>query len=116
MPHIILEHSNNVKEQTDYKEFFNSAVNKMIDLGIVADSSSIKCRFIKPTEYFLSDPENIFIHLQISLLAGRDRDRLQALSREMKELLQNNFKQSLASHPDSFSVEIREMDKDLYSK
>ena len=116
MPHVILEHSNNVEDVINYQDFFKDLIDIMLDLKIISDANTVKSRFIAAKEYYLHQENNIYIHLQLSLLAGRDKVKLQELGKKTKELMENIFTISYQKYKNSFSVEIREIDGEIYQK
>ena len=116
MPHIILEHSNNVKDIVNYQAFFKQVTEIMLELEIVPNADGIKSRFIKAEEFYLNQEDNIYIHLQLSLLKGRDKAKLQNLGKKIKELMQQRFSTAFQEFSNSFSVEIREIDSEIYQK
>ncbi len=117
MPHIILEHSDNLLDQVNYKKLFSDLhilLNKVINVPI----SAIKTRQYISQNHFIADgnENNIFIHLQISLLSGREHEKLESCADLAKQKLHDFFPKTTAKSPQSFSVEIREMEPKLYRK
>jgi 5-carboxymethyl-2-hydroxymuconate isomerase len=116
MPHIILEHSSNVEEKIEYKEFFKEAVDLMVVQGVIPNSGCTKCRYIKTDEFLVDKEGGRFVHLTLALLEGRSKEMLKNIGAGLKELAESYFKKTKASYPDSFSLEVREMDVELYQK
>lgn len=116
MPHIILEHTPNIKDKIIYPDFFKAMINKMVELKIIADGNSVKCRFYLSKDYYLADKEAFFIHTEISLLNGRDETKLKKMGAELKKIMHEFFTNSNQTNPDSFSLEVREINKKLYHK
>ena len=117
MPHIILEHSDNIPDQINYQNLFaqlHQILNQDLDVPINAIKSR---RYISKDHYIANgNSKNFFIHLQISLLAGRTEEKLQKCAKNAKLALHVFFKQSNQLSETSFSVEIRQMDPNLYQK
>ncbi len=118
MPHIILEHSKNIPDKINYQNFFKEIIDVFIFLEIVKNPSGIKCRFIEAKEDFLWDKDRVFIHLTVSLLEGRDVEKLKALGEAInEEVSKKYFCKSREKYGDScFSLEIREMNSKIYQK
>ena len=117
MPHIILEHSDNVQDEIDYKEFFKKIHQVFLENGY-ADINAFKSRYIIHDKYYLGngDIDNIFIHLSLSVLAGKSTGQLQNIAKQSKRLLHDTYKVSNDYNPRAFSAEIREMNKEIYLK
>ena len=116
MPHIILEHTPNIKDKIIYADLFKDMINKMTELKIVADGNAVKCRFYESENYYLINKKAFFIHAEISLLDGRSEHQLQAMGVELKKIMHKYFVKSNEDNPNLFSLEIREINKSLYQK
>lgn len=114
MPHIILEHTQNLNSEINYQELFKALTDNLTELGIVTNNKAIKCRYNACHEYYLADPKDIYIHLEIGLLEGRAAEKLIELGQKSKEILQSFFASETKSHPECFSVEIREINRTFY--
>lgn len=116
MPHIILEHSSNIKDKIDYKEFSKKMHKIFLSNGYL-DPNALKSRyFIRDNYYIGDDSNNFFIHLSISVLKGKTIEQLQNISKNAKQLMHDTFKESNIENPKAFSIEIREMNNELYLK
>lgn len=116
MPHIILEHSNNVVDKINYQEFCINMHKIFMDNGYT-NPNALKSRYVIHDKYYIGDNiENFFIHLNISVLKGKSNTQLQNIIKNAKKLLHDTFKISNNQKPTAFSVEIREMNNELYLK
>jgi len=117
MPHFKLEYSTNVTEEPDPKEFFARVHKLLAELGPFS-IDSMKSRIIPCPNYFVSDgkKDQAFVHLELAILPGRDAEVKKRVSRELLAMLKNAFPITAAEKICSFTVEIRELDGDSYSK
>ena len=116
MPHIILEKSNNVTEEKDSNILFKEAIELMLNDGIIPNPNCVKCREIKAENSFLYDQSDKYIHLTLSLLEGRDPEKLKSIAKKLKNLAEKFFPETSKTHPHAFSLEVREIDKNFYQK
>ena len=117
MPHFRLEHSSNILEDLNSKEFFSDIHILLNELGPF-DIKTMKSRIIPCDKYFVSDgtKDQAFIHLALSMLPGRPADLKKKISLRLLEELKKTFNETFQQKICSFSVEIRELEGDSYSK
>ena len=117
MPHFVLEYSDNILEEVDFKEFFKRLHSLLVDVGPFK-LSDIKSRAIRHQEFLVADGQesNAFVHLTLSIFKGRDLGIRQAVGEKLLAFLQEEFAGPLQKLSCSYTVEIREMDKETYFK
>ena len=117
MPHIIVEYSENVLEQVDFKDFFKRLHTLLIENGPFK-LQDIKSRAISHPFFYVADGKgsNGFVHLTLSILKGRDLSLRQALAEKILLLLEQEYARSYGELNCSISVEIKELDGDTYRK
>jgi len=117
MPHFVLEYSDNILDQVDFKDFFKKLHTLLVENGPFR-LSDVKSRAIAHRQFQVADGKasNAFVHLTLSILKGRDLDIRQALGEKILSLLQEGFSRSFKELNSSFSLEIREMDTRTYFK
>lgn len=78
----------------------------------------IKSRAIRHDTYcFAEGGDNFgFIHLQVNIIEGRPLEAKQNASNRLHEYLKQFFAKSFSDLKCSITVEIRDMNKDTYSK
>jgi 5-carboxymethyl-2-hydroxymuconate isomerase len=115
MPHIILEHSDNIHDNIDIKNFLKQAIDTFIAAS-PTPTRAFKARRIVSKEYYLGDgnEDNFFIHLSVNLLTGREKHILEKIAKDLKEFMHKSFPKSDKISEKSFSLEIREMDRNFY--
>jgi 5-carboxymethyl-2-hydroxymuconate isomerase len=117
MPHFVLEYSDNILEEVDFKEFFKRLHTLLVEAGPF-NLSDIKSRAIRHQEFYVADGQesNAFVHMTLSIFKGRDLGIRQAVGEKLLAFLQEEFARSLQKLNCSYTVEIREMDKQTYFK
>ena len=109
MPHCIIEYAKEIKSQIDTKELI-SVVHKGIKKSAVFDIGKLKIRAIPYEDYRLVEAD-LFIHISLRILSGRDS--------KTKRMLAENILNELKLMPLMFvslTVEICDIDSDSYSK
>jgi 5-carboxymethyl-2-hydroxymuconate isomerase len=78
----------------------------------------IKSRAVCRENFYVADgnESNGFIHLTLSILTGRELNLKQTLGEEKLSFLKQEFARSYEEMSCSISVEIKELDRDTYSK
>lgn len=116
MPHLILEYSANLTTKPSV-ELLAQLHDLLPRIGPF-DLYSIKSRIVEHSLFYVADgqPDAAFVHLQISILSGRDIETKRKVSRLVLEFLQAHFCDSLETQPISLTVEVRELEAESYSK
>lgn len=117
MPHFILEYSSNTLDPAVDAAWLSRLHALLIESGPFK-LEDIKSRVLRHETYCVGDGgrANAFVHLQLAILTGRSAEIRRAVSERLLEFLQESFPRSAKELCCSFSVEIREMEKDCYSK
>ncbi|KKK92252.1 hypothetical protein LCGC14_2704770, partial [marine sediment metagenome] len=108
MPHIIIEHSEDlpVLPQVLVEKIHNAA----FATGLF-ELPTIKTRAIAYTHYQLGDGKEGFIHIAVHIMAGRSIEQKQQLSESLLHCLQIYCRDS-----DSLSVNVHDMEHEIYRK
>lgn len=117
MPHFVLEYSDNILEELDYKDFFKRLHTLLVENGPF-NLSDIKSRAICHQQFYVAagQESNAFVHLTLSIFEGRDLGLRQELGEKILAFLKGEFARFFEKLNCSFTVEIREMDKETYFK
>lgn len=117
MPHLTLEYTDNIHTQINFEQLFSKLHTLLHELAN-AEINSCKSRAIKLTNYFIGDgskPE-AFVHLDISLLAGRTDQAKQELGKLALALLEHYFHSETTLHTLQTSVKITDIPVEFYFK
>ena len=117
MPHFVLEYSDNILEEVDYEDFFKRLHSLLVENGPF-NLSDIKSRAIRHKQFYVADGQesNAFVHLTLSIFKGRDLSIRQAMGEKFLAFLKGEFARSFEKLNCSYTVEIKEMDKETYFK
>jgi 5-carboxymethyl-2-hydroxymuconate isomerase len=116
MPHITLEYSSNIieKDQSFSKELFPKIHALLID-NLGTNINACKSRATKFDDFYLADgADKSFIFLEIRILPGRTKEKIENFSQNLLELAKNYFSKSLEKKNLAISVNIVEME--FYNK
>jgi 5-carboxymethyl-2-hydroxymuconate isomerase len=116
MPHMILEYSDNIIDRPVPGILLADLHDALVACGPY-DMTQIKSRLIVHDKHQTSDGKNdqAFIHLQLAIMP-REQQIMKETSEKLLAFLQANFPKSKKDLNCSFSVEVRILEKELYSK
>ena len=117
MPHITLEYSANLVETVDQARLFDELHTALLELEAFP-RSDIKSRVVRHATYYIDDGEarHAFVHLDFSLLAGRDISVRQRIVQICSRVLTQYFSRSLNDLNCQLSIEVREIERSTYIK
>ncbi len=117
MPHFVIEYSDNILEEVDFKAFFKRLHAVLVENGPF-NMSDIKSRAIRHQHFCVAHGKesNAFVHLTLSIFKGRDLSVRQAVGEKILLFLKKEFARSFEKLNCSLTVDIREMAKDTYFK
>lgn len=119
MPHLIIEHSGNIKRRSiaalenRIKEIMEAQAGNF-------DADQCKCRSVAFDEYFnghFDETESSFIHITLKVLTGRSVEVRKNLSQKIMEFVQKFYDDlNLPTKRCDLSVDIVEMERETYQK
>ena len=117
MPHLVLEHSDNLPGPFDHEALFADLHDRLAATGQFK-LAQIKSRAVACPRSFVAEgrPERVFVHLTVSILSGRDEVFRQELSASCLAVLRAGFGRAWEERPCDLTVEIREMERASYAK
>jgi 5-carboxymethyl-2-hydroxymuconate isomerase len=117
MPHITLQYTNNISNKKNFNRLF-AGIHTVLSKRAEIDPRNCKSRAIKLTDYFIGEGEksNAFVHLELRIFQGRNSEIKQQIGKEILKLLKTHFKENSENLKIQFTVEIIEMDGELYFK
>ena len=110
MPHLILEHSANLDEQTNFTALFKQC-HRYLAEHLPTDIQSCKSRALAYSDYFVGDGQvkTAFVHLTLKIMAGRTADTLDRVGKQLLVYLQNYFAPAGQQQQLALSLEIVEL-------
>lgn len=109
MPHIIIEHTDNIIEQ-DLQPLFQ-AMHQVLAEGLPTDIINCKSRSQICSQFLVGDgiANAGFVHVQIRLLSGRSEAVLKTVGDALMPLLSQHFQASSEQLELQISLEINEL-------
>ncbi len=113
MPHIILEHSSNLKIDS-YQNIFTE-IYSILEKNVDANPKRCKGRVRIAENYFigLGEKDNKFLHLDINLLSGRTSEAKQECGKHLADKLKELTKELENLQ---ITVKLTDMPKEFYFK
>ena len=114
MPHIKLDHTENVKPSL-IKLVFNELKIIVMEYACVKEKNC-KCKAILIPIYAVgsNDTSGHFYHIEISLLKGRSENIKEKIGQKSLQVLQKYFTDINGDHKKQFSIEIRDINPKNY--
>ena len=114
MPHLKLEYTKNIQTIINpilFEQLF-SILNKVADISL----ANCKSRSIQINDYHIGSGNHKigFVHLEIKLLEGREKEIRNQIGRESMEIMRLYFTEYTKKCNIQFSIEILEMKKEDY--
>ena len=112
MPHVRLEYTENIKWKNPIQDFLPKLQTILIQHARVKPENC-KSRAIELKNYYCTGNSHSggFIHLEISLLSGRNKEVKTKIGKECHRIIQSFIKDMAEIQ---VSVELRDMDQDGY--
>lgn len=104
MPHIIVEHSQNLAGDQEIQSLCQEVFDLMASHPTFPNASAIKVRAIGYNHRVQALDNDHFVHATIKLLPGRDEETKKQLTQNLLDLLMVRL-----SHASSFSVDIEDL-------
>jgi 5-carboxymethyl-2-hydroxymuconate isomerase len=118
MPHIIIEHSNNLKIERKIFEDFLVAIHQGLAAMGEFKIEDIKSRVYSSDLFLVGAPgvERGFVHCSLIIFPGRSAETKKTASQLILNQLQQHFENHFSNHPIELTVEVREIERESYSK
>ncbi len=117
MPHCILEHSDNIVDQVDFRKLL-SEINQLLAGTGLFKLNDIKSRAVCHELYVTGDgaPDRTFVTANLCILSGRDDTVKKDLSGSILKLLERFLPRTLVETRCSVTVRITDMHRDSYAR
>ncbi|MBI1331376.1 MAG: hypothetical protein GC165_00700 [Armatimonadetes bacterium] len=116
MPHIRLETTSDVVENQDAVDILQRLVDKLAEFDTIGPYSIKAYHVLRNTWLIGEGGPSGFIHCEVAILTGRSPDLKRAIADGMFAELQDCFNRSRESEEAGITLELREMDKEIYRK
>lgn len=110
MPHIIVEYTNNLKDETDISLLLQSLNNVLIARSPVFPIGGIRSRAIELHDYCVADGtvDDAFVHVTFKIGAGRTKEVKDEASQALFEVVTEHFSEIFNNRSLALSLELVE--------
>ena len=117
MPQSTLEYTANITQHIDWAALF-ADIHQILVQTVGTALRSCKSRVRRCDTFFIGDnaPEHAFVYLDVHILSGRDKAVRAELSQALMAVLQQYFAPSLDTLQCQLSVNVSEIDSEIYSR
>jgi 5-carboxymethyl-2-hydroxymuconate isomerase len=110
MPHCIIEYSAKITENLPVAQLMH-AVYKGANQSKLFAGADIKVRACAYDDFYLPGAEQVFVHVNLKILSGRDLSQRQSLSDSVSNQLER-----LGIEDATITVEVTKIEKESYVK
>ena len=117
MPHLLVEHSNNLPVPLDHGALL-AALHAKLEEFQLFKPEDIKSRIVAHDRFRVGsgDPSQVFVHLTLSIMAGRDLETRKRLAAELVEVTVRGLGAKWTARRCDVTAEVREMERESYGK
>ncbi|MBF6046318.1 hypothetical protein GO001_13965 [Streptomyces sp. NRRL B-1677] len=116
MPHLMLEHSGNIRESVDEAGLFRELHAALSEVGGFR-VQDFKSRVVRLNAYIGDGTyEQAFVNLDIRTFAGKSADAKSRISQEALRVLGRHFRRTMTETSCDISVQITELNRESYSR
>ena len=117
MPQLILQYTANIDQEISFQDLFVKLHNILADIGGIK-IDNCKSRAFKLDNYYIGRGEtsNAFINLDIHFLEGRPQTFKKEIGSQILEALKEIYSQSISEFNLQITVEIKDIERDVYFK
>ncbi len=114
MPHLIVEYSANLEAELDIPALMHCIHKAALETGVFP-VGGVRTRAARRDIYEIADghDDNVFIHVQVRIGAGRDKEVRHGAGAHIFKALTGVLDDVFASKPLGISLEISEIDPDF---
>ncbi|MUV39002.1 5-carboxymethyl-2-hydroxymuconate Delta-isomerase [Lentibacillus sp. JNUCC-1] len=108
MAHIIVEYTDNLKEQGDIQGLLKKINTVLIAQDGVFPTGGIRSRAIELKDYYIADgegPDDAFVHVTFKMGGGRSETVKKAASDALFEMIEQHFAHIFEQRPLALSME-----------
>ncbi len=118
MPHVIVEYTDNIKEEAQIGALLNKINQSLIDSGGVFPIAGIRSRAIELKDYVVADgsEDDAFVHVALKIGGGRSEQELTAACDKLFEMIKDHFADLFAKRYLALSMEVEEFSRPTYKQ
>ncbi|GGA66386.1 5-carboxymethyl-2-hydroxymuconate Delta-isomerase [Ornithinibacillus halotolerans] len=119
MPHIIVEYTDNLKQDGDIKGLLKKINEAVIAEGDAFPIGGIRSRAVELTDYVVADgaeEEDAFVHVTLKIGKGRSEVVRKAVCDQIFQVIEQHFENIYANRYLALSMELYEFPYPTYKK
>ncbi|RST74283.1 5-carboxymethyl-2-hydroxymuconate Delta-isomerase [Siminovitchia acidinfaciens] len=118
MPHVIVEYTDNIKEEANIGVLLEKINWSMIDSGGVFPIGGIRSRAIELKDYFVADgaADDAFVHVSLRIGGGRSEEELTAACDKLFDVVKEHFAALFDKRYLALSMEVEEFTRPTYKQ
>lgn len=118
MPHVIVEYTDNIKEEAQIGVLLKQINQSLIDSGGVFPIAGIRSRAIELKDYVVADgsEDDAFVHVALKIGGGRSEQELKQACDKLFEMIKAHFADLFAKRYLALSMEVEEFSRPTYKQ
>lgn len=118
MPHVIVEYTDNIKEEANIGSLLKKINESMIDSNGVFPVGGIRSRAIELKDYCVADgaEDDAFVHVALKIGSGRSEGELTAACDKLFEVVKEHFAGLFEKRYLALSMEVEEFTRPTYKQ
>lgn len=118
MPHVIVEYTNNIEEETHIPTLLQKINDTLLEYPEVIPKGGLRSRAMKLVHYCIADGqvEAAFVHVTLKLGKGRSDAVIQQVSERLFRVLEEYFHHLFETRYFALSIEVYEFTRTTYKK
>ncbi|WP_019414870.1 5-carboxymethyl-2-hydroxymuconate Delta-isomerase [Paenisporosarcina sp. TG20] len=113
MPHIVVEYTNNLKDETDISQLLKSLHGVLIDRSSIFPIGGIRSRAIELQTYYVADGtvEDAYVHVTFKIFSGRSKEVKEETCKALFEVVTDHFSDIFDRRSLALSMELVELNE-----
>ncbi|MEI3606336.1 5-carboxymethyl-2-hydroxymuconate Delta-isomerase [Pseudogracilibacillus sp. SE30717A] len=118
MPHLIIEYTDNIKEEANIPNLLKKANNTLLMHKDIIPIGGLRTRAIGLTDYYIADgtEDDAFIHLTLKIGKGRCEEEIKNVGDDLFAVIREYFKDLFEKRYLAISMEIYEFSRPTYKQ
>ncbi len=118
MPHLVVEYTDNLQQETDIRLLLEKANTILINQQGLFPAGGIRSRAIKLDNYVIADGKEdyAFVHASLTVAAGRSEKDLHRVCEELFSMITDHFEELYKNRYLALSLELNEFTRPTLKK
>ncbi|GIN20752.1 MAG TPA: 5-carboxymethyl-2-hydroxymuconate isomerase [Bacillus bacterium] len=118
MPHVIVEYTDNIKDEAEIGTLLEKINQSLIDSGGVFPIAGIRSRAIELKDYVVADgtEDDAFVHVALKIGGGRSEEELTVACDKLFDVVKEHFSDLFEKRYLALSMEVEEFSRPTYKQ